>query len=66
MCCSITLHLFPFRREALSRWKARLGRRASYKALVEVFVRAGHEDYAEVVCGLLMEGSSTATGVAGM
>ena len=62
----ITLQLFLFRREALSRWKARLGRRASYRALVEVFIRADHEDYAEVVCGLLTKGSSTTTGVAGM
>ena len=41
------------RREALNLWKSRLGGAATYKALIEVFVKAGRLDYAEFVCGLL-------------
>ena len=37
----------------LSIWKSRLGSAATYKALIEVFVKAGRLDYAELVCSIL-------------
>ena len=43
------------RREALSIWKSRLGSAATYKALIEVFMKAGRRDYAEIVCSLLKD-----------
>ena len=45
-----------YRREALSKWKSGLGSRATYKALIEVFIKAGKADYADAVCGVLREG----------
>ena len=36
-------------------WKYRLGSAATYKALIEVFMKAGRMDYAEFVCDLLMD-----------
>jgi pentatricopeptide repeat protein len=45
------------RREALGLWKSRLGSGATYRALIEVFFKAGRLDYADAVCDLL-KGSS--------
>jgi pentatricopeptide repeat protein len=42
------------RREALGIWKSRLGSGATYRALIEVFFKAGRLDYADAVCDLLM------------
>ncbi len=38
------------RREALRRWKTRQGPRATYRNLLELFVKAGHP---EAVCKVL-------------
>ena len=43
------------RREALNLWKRRLGSAATYKAMIEVFIKAGTPEYAEFVCGLLKD-----------
>ena len=43
------------RRQALSIWKCRLGNRATYKALIEVFMKAGRLDYADFVRGILKD-----------
>ena len=45
------------RREALGIWKSRLGSGATYRALVEVFFKAGRLDYADAVCFLLKDSS---------
>ena len=45
------------RREALGIWKSRLGSRATYRALIEVFFKAGRLDYADAVCSLLKDSS---------
>ena len=42
-----------YRREALSRWKSRLGSGATYRALVETFLNAGKVYLADFVCELL-------------
>jgi pentatricopeptide repeat protein len=47
------------RREALSVWKSRLGSGATYRALIEVFFKAGRLDYADAVCDLLKDSSDT-------
>jgi pentatricopeptide repeat protein len=47
------------RREALVIWKSRLGSGATYRALVEVFFKAGRLDYADAVCDLLKDSSDT-------
>ena len=41
------------RREALSRWKARLGKGATYRALIKMFFKAGRVHLADFVCELL-------------
>ena len=50
------------RREALGTWKSRLGSGATYRALIEVFFKAGRLDYAEFVSRLLMDVKSSACG----
>jgi pentatricopeptide repeat protein len=45
------------RREALDVWKSRLGSGATYRALIEVFFKAGRLDCADVVCGLFKDRS---------
>ena len=45
--------LYMCRREALKIWKSRLGFRATYGKLLEVFVDSGHTSCAEVLCELL-------------
>ena len=45
------------RREALGIWKSRLGSGATYRALIEVFFKAGRLDYADAVCSLLTDSS---------
>ena len=45
------------RREALGIWKSRLGSGATYRALIEVFFKAGRLDYADAVCSLLKDSS---------
>jgi pentatricopeptide repeat protein len=47
------------RREALVVWKSRLGSGATYRALIEVFFKAGRLDYADAVCDLLKDSSDT-------
>ena len=47
------------RREALGTWKSRLGSEATYRALIEVFFKAGRLDYADTVCGLFKDVIST-------
>ena len=47
------------RREALGIWKSRLGSGATYRALIEVFFKAGRLDYADAVCSLLKDSSDT-------
>ena len=50
------------RREALSMWKSRLGRSATYRLLIDTFLRAGRVHLAEFVCELLGEiGSKSGT-----
>ena len=49
------------RREALGIWKSRLGSGATYRALIEVFFKAGRLDYAELVCGLFMDDGASGT-----
>ena len=39
-------------------WKSKLGRAATYKALIKIFVEAGEADYADRVCDLLKEEDS--------
>ena len=48
MCC---------RRETLSIWKSGLGSQATYRALMEVFVKAGRVDCAETIVEILSEGA---------
>ena len=43
------------RRDALSVWKSRLGSKATYRALMEVFIRAKRADCAETVVDILKE-----------
>lgn len=43
------------RRHALEIWKSRLGRRATYKALIIAFLEAGRQDYAYIVSGLFKD-----------
>ena len=40
-------------------WKFRLGSGATYRALIEVFFKAGRLDYADAVCSLLKDSSDT-------
>ena len=47
------------RREALGIWKSRLGSGATYRALIEVFFKAGRLDYADAVCSLLKDSIDT-------
>ena len=47
------------RREALGIWKSRLGSGATYRALIEVFFKAGRLDCADAVCDLLKGSSDT-------
>ena len=52
----------------MSRWKAGLGSQATYRALMEVFVRAGRLDCAQTIVAILKEGAEiteTAHGRAG-
>ena len=46
-------------------WKSTLGRRATYKALMEVFIRAGRRDCAATVVDILKEGAEYATCTSG-
>ena len=46
------------RREALTKWRSRLGSQATYKALMIVFIKADHRDYAENVSRALMDGEN--------
>ena len=55
--------IFLNRREALGIWKSRLGREATYRALIEVFFRAGRLDYADAVCDILKEISESTRGI---
>lgn len=41
------------RREALSMWKSRLGSQATYRTLMEVFIKAGRPDYAKTIVEIL-------------
>ena len=41
------------RREALQKWKQKLGTKATYNNLIKVFEQAGYETYAEFVKGLV-------------
>ena len=43
------------RREALNKWKSGLGKAATYRALIQIFLQAGKVDYAEFVCDLLKD-----------
>ena len=54
------LHLY--RREALGVWKSRLGGRATYRALIDVFFKAGRLDCADAVCGVLLEDINSTRG----
>ena len=45
------------RREALNKWESGLGRAATYRTLMEVFVKAGRIDLAESVVEILKEGA---------
>ena len=42
-----------FRRDALQKWKQKLGAKATCSNLIEVFKQAGYENYAEFVEGLV-------------
>ena len=48
------------RREALYVWKSGLGKRATYRALIEAFIRAGQVAYADAVAETLSEQEDTA------
>ena len=37
----------------MSTWKSGLGKAATYKALIKIFIEAGKVDYADKVCDLL-------------
>ena len=50
---------FDHRREALGIWKSRLGSGATYRALIEVFFKAGRLEYADAVCSLLKDSIDT-------
>ena len=43
------------RRKALDVWKSRVGGGATYRALIEVFLKAGRLDCADAVCGVLKD-----------
>lgn len=47
--------MLHYRREALGVWKSRLGGRATYRALIDVFFKAGRLDCADAVCGVLLD-----------
>ena len=55
-CDCVSIHR---RRDALSTWKSRLGSQATYRALVEIFVKAGRVDCAEAIVEILKEGAET-------
>lgn len=40
-------------------WKSRLGKEATYRALIEVFIRAGQVSYAQTVADILSEKEDT-------
>lgn len=42
-------------------WKSRLGSQATYRALMEVFVRAGRLDCTKSIVEILKEGAETDT-----
>ena len=46
-------------------WKSRLGSGATYRALTEVFFKAGRLDCADAVCGILKPITSTLRGKQG-
>ena len=43
----------------MSKWKAGLGSKATYKALMKIFVDAGRVDCAQIVVDILKEGAET-------
>ena len=47
--------LYIVRREALQKWKLKQGHAATYGNLLELFVKAGHTQCAEALCGVLRE-----------
>ena len=51
----LNLLLIPCRRELLNKWKSGLGSKATYRALMEVFVKAGRIDLAESIVKILKE-----------
>jgi hypothetical protein len=57
---NVTLLIRTCRREALSKWKSGLGSAATYRALMEVFIRAGRMDCAKNVVQILKEGAEMA------
>ena len=54
----------PCRREALNKWKSGLGSAATYRALMEVFVRAGRMDCAKTIVEILKDESPPSPGTA--
>ena len=51
---SSTYHFMTDRKEALRRWKSKLGFKATYGKLLESFEQAGHTQCAEALCQVLM------------
>lgn len=47
--------MYDSRREALSKWKSKLGKAATYRALIEVFFKAGEVNSADAVCYLFKD-----------
>lgn len=41
----------------MSKWKDNLGKEATYRALIEVFFKAGKVNYADAVCDLFKDPS---------
>ena len=46
------------RRDALNKWKCRLGNKATYRALIKVFYDADKPEYADIVCTVLSNSNS--------
>ena len=59
ICYAFCMTVILYRREVLNKWKQKLSHNATYKALIEAFVKADRLDCADTVCRCtLMESPS--------
>ena len=65
MCQCLVVVSLTCRREALSTWKLRLGSKATYMALMKIFVDTGRVDCAETIVDIMKEGAEITSGMLG-